>query len=121
MNAIRLPKSLQSGRESTIEDSRQITIIGGNGAGKTRFMEEMMEECGEKAYCLSAISAFYAEREESTRANSIDAQYRQAVKQRSYMRTDLHALRRRIGQPLAVEIRIDEEWRAQRQNEAVEI
>ncbi|MDD6701654.1 MAG: DUF4435 domain-containing protein [Bacteroidales bacterium] len=88
MNAIRLPKSLQSGRESTIEDSRQITIIGGNGAGKTRFMEEMMEECGEKAYCLSAISAFYAEREESTRPNSIDAQYRQAVKQRSYMRTD---------------------------------
>ena len=47
-----------------------------------------MEECGEKAYCLSAISAFYAEREESTRPNSIDAQYRQAVKQRSYMRTD---------------------------------
>lgn len=51
-------------------------------------MDEMISLCGEKAYCLSALSAFYPEREESTLPNSIDSQYRRAVSQQSYMRTD---------------------------------
>lgn len=77
------PLSVQPGSEA-----RQITLVGANGAGKSRFMEEMINLCGERAYCLSALSAFFPEREESTMAGSIDALYRESVRQQSYMRTD---------------------------------
>lgn len=88
MNRIKLPPSIHPETRAYLGESRQLTIIGGNGAGKSRFMEEMINRCGEKAYCLSALSAFYAEREESTLPGSIDSLYRQAVSQQSYMRTD---------------------------------
>ena len=88
MNKIKLPPSLSPVADEGLGESRQITVIGANGAGKSRFMEEMTTLCGERAYCLSALSAFYPERHESTMPGSIDAQYRQAVRQQSYMRTD---------------------------------
>lgn len=88
MNQIKLPPSLRPVPRDGAGDSRQITVIGGNGAGKSRFMEEMTALCGERAYCLSALSAFYPERDESTMPGSIDSQYRRAVRQQSYMRTD---------------------------------
>lgn len=88
MNSIKLPPALHSVSRDKLEGSRQITIIGGNGAGKSRFMEEMMALCGDKSYYLSALSAFYAEREESTMPGSVDQLYRAAVRQQSYMRTD---------------------------------
>lgn len=88
MNKIKLPPSLRPVADEGLGESRQITVIGANGAGKSRFMEEMTTLCGERAYCLSALSAFYPERHESTMPGSIDAQYRQAVRQQSYMRTD---------------------------------
>lgn len=88
MNQIKLPPPLHAVSEDRLGDSRQITVIGGNGAGKSRFMEEMMELCGDTAFCMSALSAFYPEREESMRPGSIDSQYRAAVQLQSYMRTD---------------------------------
>lgn len=87
MTELRLPPSLKSG-SNVMPDCRQITIIGANGAGKSRFMDEMMSLCGNRAYCLNAISAFFPEREESTMPGSIDALYREAIRQQSYMRTD---------------------------------
>jgi len=88
VNRIKLPPHIEPSHVAAPGDTRQLTIIGGNGAGKSRFMEEMISLCGERAYCLSALSAFYAEREESTLPGSIDSQYRKAVSQQSYMRTD---------------------------------
>lgn len=88
MTNIKLPPALKSVSADRLGDSRQITIIGGNGAGKSRFMDEMMSLCSDRAYCLNALSAFYAEREESTMQGSVDALYRRAIRQQSYMRTD---------------------------------
>lgn len=88
MNRIPLPPSLEKGIYKKIGDTHEITIIGGNGAGKSRFMEEMEAMCGKRAYRLDAISAFYAQGEESTEEGSIDSLYREAVRQQSYMRTD---------------------------------
>ena len=85
---IKLPPSLNNHQPHEIDDTRQITIIGANGAGKTRFMEEMTELCGDRAYCLSALSAFFPAREESMRPGSIDAMYRDAIRQQSFMRAD---------------------------------
>ena len=88
MNSIRLPRSSRASAPAIPADSRQITIIGANGAGKSRFMEEMTALCDDKAFCLSALNAFFPEREESTLPGSIDMLYRDAVRQQSYMRTD---------------------------------
>lgn len=88
MHTLPLPPSKEEAIEKKIGNSRQITIIGGNGAGKSRFMEEMISLCGERAFCMSALSAFFPEREESTMPGSIDSLYRKAVKEQSYMRTD---------------------------------
>lgn len=70
------------------DSSRQITIIGGNGAGKSRFMDEMMALSKDKAYCLNALSAFYPELEESMMPGSIDSLYREATRRLSYIRSD---------------------------------
>ena len=69
-------------------DARQLTIIGGSGAGKSKFMEELVRLNSSRAYCLSAISAPYPEREESKRVGSIDMLFREAVAGQPYMRTD---------------------------------
>ncbi len=68
--------------------TRSVTIIGANGAGKTRFMEEMENLALDKAYSLSALSASFPERQESTVPGSIDAQYRKAISKLNYMRAD---------------------------------
>ena len=83
-----LPPSLHKHQPAEISNMRQTTIIGANGAGKSRFMDEMTELCGDRAYCLSVLSAFFPQREESTRKGSIDDMYRQAIRQQSFMRTD---------------------------------
>lgn len=67
---------------------RQLTIIGGAGAGKSRFMDELIRLTGNRAYCLSAISAPFPEREESTRPGSIDMLYKEAIKNKPYMTAD---------------------------------
>ncbi|MCM1152030.1 MAG: DUF4435 domain-containing protein [Muribaculum sp.] len=69
-------------------DSRQITLVGGNGAGKSRFMAELIRLCGDRAYCLSALKAGFPQLDVSTAPNSIDARYRRAVMSQPYMRTD---------------------------------
>lgn len=85
---IHLPPLKKGGTHVTFLDTRQITIIGGNGAGKSRFMAEMTSLAGEKAFILNALSAFFPERQESTLTGSIDDLYRKAIRQQSYMRVD---------------------------------
>ncbi|MCM1369718.1 MAG: DUF4435 domain-containing protein [Candidatus Amulumruptor caecigallinarius] len=86
--SITLPPSIHGKNTPEGLNARQITIIGGNGAGKSHFMEEMIEMCGDRSYTLNALSAFYADAAESVLPSSIDAQYRDAARQHSYMRTD---------------------------------
>jgi ABC-type Mn2+/Zn2+ transport system ATPase subunit len=40
-------------------ESRQITIIGTNGAGKSRFCSALVDELGDKAYRISALKAMF--------------------------------------------------------------
>jgi ATPase subunit of ABC transporter with duplicated ATPase domains len=40
-------------------ESRQITIIGANGAGKSRFCSALVDELGDKAYRISALKALF--------------------------------------------------------------
>lgn len=88
MSCLNLPPSSPGKTAPSIKGARRITLIGANGAGKTRFMEEMAFMAKGKAYMLSALSASFPEREESTLPGSIDSLYREAIRQQTYMRTD---------------------------------
>ena len=88
MNGIKFPASLHPVRTPEDGNMRQITIIGANGSGKSRFMEEMIELCGDRAFSLDVLTAFFPEQSESTRPGSIDVQYRNAVLQLPYLRGD---------------------------------
>ena len=88
MRTLVLPK-LKGGKESPrLPEGRQLTIIGGSGAGKTRFMQRLMELTSERTYCLSAIKAPFPEREVSPHPGSIDQQYLMTASQKPYMRTN---------------------------------
>ena len=43
----------------TLIESKQITVIGTNGAGKSRFCSALMKELGDKAYRISALKALF--------------------------------------------------------------
>ena len=88
MKKLRLP-SLTAGRPlPELPDVRQISIIGGSAAGKSRFMEELTNLNSSRAYCISALSAPFPEREESSRPGSIDMLFAEVARTRPYMRTD---------------------------------
>lgn len=56
---IRLPKRIDGREPEVLQDSRQITIIGANGSGKSRFCSQLVEELGDKAYRISALKSMF--------------------------------------------------------------
>lgn len=88
MKNLMLPPLTEGRPTPQLPNARQLTIVGAPGAGKTRFMEEMIRLSGDRAFCLSAISAPYPEMEDDLRPGSIDSQFRKAVADKPYMRTD---------------------------------
>ena len=85
---ILIPPAIGGETRQLPRQARQITIIGANGAGKSRFMDEMIALCGRRAYVLSALSASFPEQEPSDMAGSVDELYRRATERMRYMRPD---------------------------------
>lgn len=85
---LQLPPLTNGGRPPRLPGFHQLTLIGANGSGKTRFMRRLVNECGDKAYELSALEAFYPEREPSVLKGSIDAQYAVAMARSPYLKSD---------------------------------
>ena len=56
---IRLPKRMDGHQPEVLIESKQITIIGTNGAGKSRFCSALVDEIGDKAYRISALKALF--------------------------------------------------------------
>ena len=56
---IRLPKRMDGHQPDVLIESKQITIIGTNGAGKSRFCSALVDELGDKAYRISALKALF--------------------------------------------------------------
>ncbi|MCH5235042.1 MAG: DUF4435 domain-containing protein [Muribaculaceae bacterium] len=86
MRSLTLPPLIGDKSIPKLPDGRLLTIIGGSGAGKTKFMERLMELTGDRTYCLSAIRAPFPERVESKLKGSIDDLYSKAASRRPYMR-----------------------------------
>jgi hypothetical protein len=86
---IKLPP--RSGSEPlTIEQSsKQVIIIGANGAGKTRFANRMAADFGNKAFRISALRGLYGHGGEDTAEGSIDYLYHQTVKSSPLINADI--------------------------------
>lgn len=88
MTPLQLPRLTDGRPAPALPASAQISIIGANGSGKTRFMREMARSLDGKAYFLSALDGFFPEKTPSRLPGSIDALYERAVKEKHYLRTD---------------------------------
>ena len=84
-NDIPLPAENSGIDQSLPEKTRRVTIIGGNGAGKSLFMEDMVRLCGDRAYVLSALDASLPASDDIL-PGSIDDLYRIESEKRNYMK-----------------------------------
>ena len=56
---IQLPKRIDGNEAVVLHDVHQMTVIGANGAGKTRFSRMLMHSCGDRAFAVSALKAIF--------------------------------------------------------------
>lgn len=86
---ILLPKRMDGTTPGILKDVHQITVIGANGAGKTRFSREILKECGSKAFKLAALKAIFPETSKNELVGSIDMLYDEAATSSHFMRSDV--------------------------------
>lgn len=67
-----LPKKINSTEQLVLKDARQVTVIGANGSGKTRFCNQIMKLCGDKAFRLCAMRALFPETRSEVMPGSIN-------------------------------------------------
>ena len=73
---ITLPRRIDGSEPPMLTDARQVTIIGANGSGKSRFCDALVHNLGDKAYRISALRALYPARDErEVLPGSIDATF----------------------------------------------
>jgi len=81
------PKS--DGKQAELpHDARQLTIIGANGSGKTRFTEFLEESLGERAFHLSALDAISYSPRADARQHTVDRLYAEAMASASFLHAD---------------------------------
>lgn len=56
---LQLPIRIDGHQGGTLHDTRQVTVIGANGSGKSRFCNAILTAAGNKAYRLSALKALF--------------------------------------------------------------
>lgn len=74
-----LPPKIGGGREDLPATSRQVLVIGANGAGKSRFTRRMAEMSSAPVFSLSPLRALYGAYSADAAAESIDGLYARAV------------------------------------------
>ena len=85
------PPKFDGSKLALNDDSRQLIIIGANGAGKSRFTEHLINSLQGKAFRLSALHALYDSRNPNTLPGSIDSIYLDTVKNSPFMRDDIES------------------------------
>lgn len=56
---LRLPNKTNTPGPQLLTDAHQVTVIGANGSGKTRFCDQLMRLCGDKAFRLCSMRALF--------------------------------------------------------------
>lgn len=84
-----LPPLIDGTRLALPPQARQVTIIGANGSGKTRFTDYIIGQMPQEALRLSALDAIYnnvkPDRAASALPCSIESRYNEAVKKPAFL------------------------------------
>ena len=73
---IKLPPRIDGKAAPVLRESKQVTVIGANGSGKSRFCNALLEACGGKAFRISALRALFPIRDtEPPLPGSINAMF----------------------------------------------
>ncbi len=77
--------------ESRVEklSARTVTVVGANGAGKSRFGLEIARQLSERAFWLSAQKAMSLLPKEEVRPGSIEAMYREVMTHSAYVSKEM--------------------------------
>ena len=83
---ITLPKRIDGQPATVLTGKQQITVVGANGAGKTRFINRMVQDLGDTAFQVSALNALFTIKDNAIKANSISAIYNNAVQNAQFVK-----------------------------------
>lgn len=83
---ITLPKRIDGQPAQVLTGKQQITVVGANGAGKTRFINRMAQDLGDTAFQVSALNALFTIKDNAIKANSISAIYNNAVQNAQFVK-----------------------------------
>jgi hypothetical protein len=72
---ILMPDKINGQPASMLKNVRQVTLIGANGSGKTRFANWLVEKYKDKAFRVSALKALFPSNVTNELEGSIDLQY----------------------------------------------
>lgn len=76
---ITLPKRIDGQQPVSLNGRQQITVVGANGSGKTRFVNRMIADLGNRAFTISALKALYPIKDGDIQAQSVTTFYQQAL------------------------------------------
>ena len=76
---ITLPKRIDGQQPVSLNGRQQITVVGANGSGKTRFVNRMIADLGNRAFTISALKALYPIKDGDMQAQSVTTFYQQAL------------------------------------------
>ena len=76
---ITLPKRTDGQQPVSLNGRQQITVVGANGSGKTRFVNRMIADLGNRAFTISALKALYPIKDGDIQAQSVTTFYQQAL------------------------------------------
>lgn len=85
---IELPKRIDGKSPITLNEIKQITVIGANGAGKTRFSLKLLQDNQERAFKMSAMKALFPETAKNILAGSIDTLFDEAISTSHLLKSD---------------------------------
>lgn len=97
----------RTGAEALTLETRRMTVVGANGAGKTRFARALDASLGERSFSLSALKAIYGLDREDPRPGSIDCLYHEAVATSALIRPDIRGEFERLTALLVNEAVVD--------------
>lgn len=85
---IQLPNRIDGSKPIELKGVRQVTIIGANGSGKTRFTQWLVDNNADKAFRVSALKAMFPKAEKNPLKGSIDTLYDELSSTSLYLRND---------------------------------
>ncbi len=85
---VQLPDRIDGTASPVLENVRQITLIGANGSGKSRFAHWLVDIYAHNAFRISALKALFPSTEKNELAGSIDLLYDEAVDTSSFYKKE---------------------------------